>query len=73
MCDDSTVVRHNCKDSTFGTKLIHAGHDTNEWTYKDVVPPISMSTIFNSPSPGVFSVNVFFFFISITSIINCGQ
>lgn len=60
MCDDGSVK--NGKDLTFGTKLVHAGHNSNQWTYKDVVPPISMSTIFNSPSPGVTEVNVFLTF-----------
>lgn len=57
MCDDDSV---KCsKDLTFGTKLVHAGHSPNNCTYKDVVPPISMSTIFNSSSPGVIEVNRF--------------
>ncbi|KAE9532185.1 hypothetical protein AGLY_010387 [Aphis glycines] len=53
MCNDDSVTKNNCRDPNFGTKLVHAGHNPAEWTYKDVVPPIAMSTIFNSPSPGV--------------------
>ncbi|XP_025205728.1 putative cystathionine gamma-lyase 2 [Melanaphis sacchari] len=53
MCDDGSATKNNRKDPNFGTKLVHAGHNPSEWTYKDVVPPIAMSTIFNSPSPGV--------------------
>lgn len=51
----------NGKDVHFGTKLVHAGHNSKEWTYNDVVPPISISTIFNSPSPGVLKVNFFLY------------
>ncbi|CAH1737116.1 unnamed protein product [Aphis gossypii] len=53
MCNDDSATKNNCRDPNFGTKLVHAGHNPAEWTYKDVVPPIAMSTIFNSPSPGV--------------------
>jgi len=57
MCDNNGyVTKHNLKDPNFGTKLVHAGHNPEEWTYKDVVPPIAMSTIFNSRSPGVIEV-----------------
>ncbi|NP_001156701.1 cystathionine gamma-lyase isoform 2 [Acyrthosiphon pisum] len=53
MCDNGSVTKNNVKDPNFGTKLVHAGHNPAEWTYNDVVPPITMSTIFNSRSPGV--------------------
>lgn len=56
MCDEGSATNINRKDPKFGTKLVHAGHDPAEWTYKDVVPPIAMSTIFNSSSPGVIEV-----------------
>jgi len=53
MCDDNSTTEYNRRDPNFGTKIVHAGHNPAEWTYKDVVPPIAMSTIFNSSSPGV--------------------
>lgn len=56
MCDNATM-KHD-KDLNFGTKLVHVGHNPNEWTYKDVVPPISMSTIFNTVMPGVNEVRI---------------
>lgn len=56
MCDNGSVTKNNVKDPNFGTKLVHAGHNPAEWTYNDVVPPIAMSTIFNSRSPGVIEV-----------------
>ncbi|VVC32716.1 Pyridoxal phosphate-dependent transferase, subdomain 2,Pyridoxal phosphate-dependent transferase [Cinara cedri] len=54
MCDDDTAIpADHEKDLAFGTKLIHSGNHPDEWTYKDVIPPISLSTIYNAESPGV--------------------
>ncbi|XP_050425454.1 putative cystathionine gamma-lyase 2 [Adelges cooleyi] len=41
------------QDPHFGTKLIHVGQNPSQWAYKDVIPPISLSTVYNQPSPGV--------------------
>lgn len=37
----------------FATDAIHAGQDPNQWNSKMVVPPITMSSTFAQPSPGV--------------------
>lgn len=70
MCDDRPVAANHGKDLSFGTKLVHSGHHPDEWTYRDVISPISISTIYNAESPGVIKVNLsfncvrlFFFFI----------
>lgn len=57
MCDDDKAIAANHeKDWSFGTKLVHSGHHPDEWTYKDVVAPISIGTIYHAESPGVIKV-----------------
>lgn len=36
----------------FNTKLIHVGQEAEQWTHREVIPPISLSTTFKQPSPG---------------------
>jgi hypothetical protein len=35
----------------FETKAIHAGQSPGQWTHREVIPPISMSTTYKQPSP----------------------
>ena len=37
----------------FGTAATHAGQDPDQWSFRSVVPPISLSTTFKQSVPGV--------------------
>lgn len=43
-------------DSHFGTKAIHAGQNPDQWTFKDVVPPISLTTTYKQYGPNNHAV-----------------
>lgn len=45
----------------FSTKAIHAGQDPEQWTYRSVVPPITLSTTFQQNGPGQHRVRVILF------------
>lgn len=47
-------------DSKFATKAIHAGQNPDQWTYRDVVPPISLTTTFKQFGPNDHAVSFFF-------------
>ena len=36
----------------FGTKAIHAGQDPKQWKNNEIVPPITLSSIFKQDTPG---------------------
>ncbi|XP_050549047.1 cystathionine gamma-lyase [Daktulosphaira vitifoliae] len=38
-------------DPHFGTKAIHAGQNPDKWTFRNVIPPISMTTTFKQIAP----------------------
>lgn len=35
----------------FETKAVHAGQSPSQWTHREVIPPISMSTTYQQPAP----------------------
>lgn len=47
-------------DSHFGTKVIHVGQNPDQWTYKDVVPPISLTTTYKQYGPNNHAVRFIF-------------
>lgn len=38
-------------DKHFGTKVTHVGKNPDQWTFKNVIPPISLSTTFKQFGP----------------------
>lgn len=44
-------------DPLFGTKVIHVGQNPDQWTYKDVVPPISLTTTYKQYGPNDHAVS----------------
>lgn len=38
----------------FGTDATHHGSDPDKWNFAPIVPPISLSTTFKQPAPGVY-------------------
>lgn len=51
---------HQIIDSHFGTKAIHRGQNPNQWTFKDVVPPISLTTTYKQYGPNNHAVSAYF-------------
>lgn len=43
-------------DPHFGTKAIHVGQNPDQWSYKDVVPPISLTTTYKQYGPNDHAV-----------------
>lgn len=41
------------KDMEFETRAIHAGQSADQWTNREVIPPIALSTTFEHLEPGV--------------------
>jgi len=48
-------------DKHFGTKVTHVGQNPDQWTFKDVIPPISLSTTFKQHGPNNHAVSFFKF------------
>lgn len=44
-------------DPNFGTKAIHAGQSPDQWTFKDAIPPISLTTTFKQFGPNDHAVS----------------
>ena len=42
----------------FATNLLHEGQDPDQWNFKAVVPPISLSTTFKQDTPGEYRVMI---------------
>ncbi|XP_050425453.1 cystathionine gamma-lyase [Adelges cooleyi] len=38
-------------DPNFGTKAIHVGQDPDQWTYRNVVPPVALTTTYKQKGP----------------------
>lgn len=36
----------------FETKAVHAGQSPNQWTNREIIPPLSLSTTYLQPAPG---------------------
>lgn len=51
-------------DPKFGTKAIHVGQNPDQWTYKDVVPPISLTTTYKQYGPNDHAVSKYVDFIN---------
>ncbi|RWS06126.1 cystathionine gamma-lyase-like protein [Dinothrombium tinctorium] len=55
--NNSNHIENNCNHSRpstnphFGTTAIHAGQDPKQWSSLAIIPPISLSTTFQQPSP----------------------
>lgn len=47
-------------DPHFGTKAIHVGQNPDQWSFKDVVPPISLTTTYKQYGPSVHAVSFLF-------------
>lgn len=47
-------------DTHFGTKAIHVGQSPDQWTFKDVVPPISLTTTYKQSGPNNHAVSYSF-------------
>lgn len=56
-------------DPHFATKAIHVGQNPDNWSFKDVVPPISLTTTYKQYGPSNHAVSIFFF-IRYQKIIN---
>lgn len=46
-------------DPHFGTKAIHVGQSPDQWSYKDVVPPISLTTTYKQYGPNDHAVRFY--------------
>lgn len=58
---DSNVVQCQKKiDPHFGTKAIHVGQNPDQWSFKDVVPPISLTTTYKQYGPNDHAVSFSF-------------
>ncbi|VVC32717.1 Pyridoxal phosphate-dependent transferase, subdomain 2,Pyridoxal phosphate-dependent transferase [Cinara cedri] len=51
MADDKNPQCQQKIDPHFGTKAIHAGQNPDQWTFKDVVPPIALTTTYKQYGP----------------------
>lgn len=51
-------------DPHFGTKAIHVGQNPDQWSFKDVVPPISLTTTYKQYGPNDHAVSFINFFHS---------
>lgn len=58
MTADPNNLCHQKIDSQFGTKVIHRGQNPDQWTYRDVVPPISLTTTYKQYGPNDHAVSV---------------
>lgn len=47
-------------DEHFGTKAIHVGQNPDQWSFKDVVPPISLTTTYKQYGPNDHAVSFSF-------------
>jgi cystathionine gamma-lyase len=49
--DEPATRTHKGSSAGFATKAVHAGQDPENWSYLQVIPPISLSTTFKQRSP----------------------
>lgn len=61
---DSNNLLHQKTDPHFGTKAIHVGQNPDQWSFKDVVPPISLTTTYKQYGPNDHAVSFIYFFHS---------
>lgn len=59
MADSDNPICHKQIDPHFGTKAIHVGQNPDQWSYRDVVPPISLTTTYKQFGPNEHAVNIF--------------
>lgn len=59
---DSSSPCHQKIDPHFGTKAIHVGQNPDQWSFKDVVPPISLTTTYKQRGPNDHAVSLINFF-----------
>jgi len=52
--DDSLIPAQSSTFPHFGTDATHHGSDPDQWNFGPIVPPISLSTTFKQPAPGVY-------------------
>lgn len=58
MTDSNNPCQQNV-DPNFGTRVIHEGQNPNQWTFRDVVPPISLTTTYKQFGPNEHAVCFF--------------
>jgi len=46
------VEGNHVADLHIATRLVHVGQDPLQWTNREVIPPIVLSTTYQQPSPG---------------------
>lgn len=51
---DDLVPKSTSTWPHFGTDATHHGSDPDKWNFGPIVPPISLSTTFKQPAPGVY-------------------
>lgn len=56
---DSNNPSQRKLDSHFATKAIHVGQSPDQWSFKDVVPPISLTTTYKQYGPNDHAVSFF--------------
>jgi len=59
MADSSDNPGQQKIDPHFATKAIHVGQNPDNWTFKDVVPPISLTTTYKQFEPNEHAVCFF--------------
>jgi len=59
MADTNNLQCQKKIDPHFGTKAIHVGQNPDQWSFKDVVPPISLTTTYKQYGPNDHAVSFF--------------
>lgn len=60
MADSNNPQCQKKIDPHFGTKAIHVGQNPDQWSFKDVVPPISLTTTYKQYGPNDHAVSFSF-------------
>jgi len=60
MADSNNLPCQKKIDQHFGTKAIHVGQSPDQWSFKDVVPPISLTTTYKQYGPNDHAVSFSF-------------
>jgi len=60
MADSNDPQCQKKVDPHFGTKAIHVGQNPDQWSFKDVVPPISLTTTYKQYGPNDHAVSFSF-------------
>lgn len=61
MADSSDNPGQQKIDPHFATKAIHVGQNPENWSYRDVVPPISLTTTYKQYGPNDHAVSISLF------------